>query len=81
MVFVAINDKVETLHIDSKYSAEEIKSLFRTAANIPEDTKSVKNAPSYVMKLYNSQKHLVPIGAHLPQNTADSPYNLVIKSG
>ncbi|KAI9348752.1 hypothetical protein DFJ73DRAFT_834801 [Zopfochytrium polystomum] len=80
-VFVAVNtDHQHEPPLSVKFpvssSVEEVKSALMAAANLA----PIKNSTAkVVLKLYNKQGALVPIGPHLAPNTVDSPYELQIK--
>lgn len=81
-IFITIDgQKSETVSISPSFTIEEVRSVFKAAANIPEGSKGAKSVCTSVMKLYNNRQSLIPIGPHIPPNTADSPYNLVVKTG
>eukprot|EP00842_Homolaphlyctis_polyrhiza_P002920 jgi/Hompol1/3629/HPOL_003309-RA len=60
--------------ISTSHSTREVHRAIRKAAGaaIPDDP--------VVLKLYSQTGTLVPIGPHIPANTADKPYRLVTKA-
>jgi hypothetical protein len=79
-LYVSINGQDNhTIRVEPSNTVKEIKSALMAAAKVA----SVKgdSAAKVSLKLYNSSGSIVPIGPHLPQNTPETRYNLVVKLG
>ncbi|KAJ3332078.1 High affinity cAMP-specific and IBMX-insensitive 3',5'-cyclic phosphodiesterase 9A [Blyttiomyces sp. JEL0837] len=76
-IFVKVNSKnVEALRINSALSVDEVKSALLSAAAVSSSSDS-----GSVLKLYNSNRALVPVGPHIPANSPTDPYELIIVKG
>ena len=71
--------EAHTIRVSPSNTIKEIKSAMMAAAKVA-SVKDVGTA-KVSLKLYNAAGSLVPIGPHLPQNTPETRYNLVIKFG
>ncbi|RKO84458.1 hypothetical protein BDK51DRAFT_48383 [Blyttiomyces helicus] len=63
----------ETVRISPSLTIPEIRSVLCSAAEISDTDAGL------VLKLYSPDGSLIPIGPHIPQNSPDQRYNLIIK--
>lgn len=73
-IYVSVEGKgPATIRISPALSLAEVRSVFCSAAEVSDEAKDV------VLKLYRPDGVLLPIGPHIPPNTADTRYTLQVK--
>ena len=87
-VYISIDGKRnEVIRLHPNLTLNEVRSVFCAAAGIadPTEEKVEGSTPGtkvgVVMKLYNADHSLIPIGPHIPKNTPETSYNLRVKMG
>ncbi|KAJ1550878.1 hypothetical protein HK405_015672, partial [Cladochytrium tenue] len=76
VVYVKVGDagKPQPVKLASAGSLPEARAAVMAAAKL-----AAADRDRLVLRLYNQSGDLVPIGPHLPPNSAEAPYKLEVK--